>query len=218
MIGLAIEQRREITTSSHPRTPDTQATPMPTFDHFGLLAPYYDRLIRPADVARLTDLAGLPTNGRLLDVGGGTGRVAQALARQAGSVTVADESWKMLSHTRDKPGLRPAAAHAERLPFPSGAFDRVVMVDAFHHLADQEQCLAELLRVCARAGRVVVEEPDITRPWVWAIAAFERLALMRSRFRRGETIARQLERLGALTSVHRQDATVWIVAQKATSS
>ena len=191
---------------------------MPVFDHFGLLAPLYDRIIRPPDVARLADLAGLPTSGCLLDVGGGTGRVAQALAGQAGCTIVADESWKMLSRTRDKPGLRPVASHAERLPFPSGAFDRVVMVDAFHHLADQEQCLAELLRVCAPVGRVVVEEPDITRPWVWAIAVFERLALMRSRFRRGETIARQLERLGARTSVHRQDATVWIVAHKATSS
>jgi len=200
------------------RTTNTQAIPMPGFDHFGLLAPHYDRLIRPPDVTRLADLAGLPTPGRLLDVGGGTGRIAQALAGQAGRIIVVDESWKMLSRTRDKPGLRPAAAHAERLPFPSDAFDRVVMVDAFHHLADQEQCLTELLRVCAPAGRVVVEEPDIARPGVWAIAAFERLALMRSRFRRGETIARLLEQLGAKTSVHHQDATVWTVAQKATSS
>lgn len=191
---------------------------MPTLDHFGLLAPHYDRLIRPADVARLADLAGLPTSGRLLDVGGGTGRIAQALSGQAGAIIVADESWRMLSRTRDKPGLRPAATHAERLPFPSGAFDRVVMVDAFHHLADQEQCLVEMLRVCAPGGRVVVEEPDITRPWVWAIAAFERLALMRSRFWRGETIARRLEQLGAKVSIHRQDAAVWIVAQKGTSS
>lgn len=191
---------------------------MPSLDHFGLLAPHYDRFIRPADVARLADLVGLPTPGRLLDVGGGTGRVAQALTGQAGCIIVADESWKMLARTRDKPGLRPAASHAEWLPFPSGGFDRVVMVDAFHHLADQEQCLAELVRVCAPGGRVVVEEPDIARPGVWAIAALERLALMRSRFRRGETIARLLEQLGAQTSVHRQDATVWIVAQKATSS
>lgn len=191
---------------------------MPTLDHFGLLAPHYDRLIRPADVARLADLAGLPTSGRLLDVGGGTGRIAQALSGQAGAIIVADESWRMLSRTRDKPGLRPAATHAERLPFPSGVFDRVVMVDAYHHLGDQEQCLVEMLRVCAPGGRVVVEEPDITRPWVWAIAAFERLALMRSRFVRGETIARRLEQHGARASVHRQDAAVWIVAQKGTSS
>ena len=190
---------------------------MPLLDHFGLLAPHYDRLIRPADVARLAGLVGLPTPGRLLDVGGGTGRIAQALTSQVGCIIVADESWKMLSRTRDKQGLRPAASHAERLPFPSGAFERVVMVDAFHHLADQEQCLAELVRVCAPGGRVVVEEPDIARPGVWAIAALELLALMRSRFRRGETIARLLEQLGAKTSVHHQDATVWIVAEKANS-
>jgi ubiquinone/menaquinone biosynthesis C-methylase UbiE len=191
---------------------------MPLLDHFGLLAPLYDRLIRTPDTETLAGLAGLPAAGRLLDVGGGTGRIAESLAGQAGQIVVADESWRMLLHARRKPGLVLTAAHAERLPFPTGKFERVIMVDAFHHLQDQDRSLAEFLRVCAPGGRVVVEEPDITRIGVWAIAFFERVALMRSRFRRAETIAARLRQMGAATTIHRQGATVWIVAEPARSA
>ena len=186
---------------------------MPWLDHFGLLAPFYDRVIRPPDTTRLADLAGLPIRGRLLDAGGGTGRIARSLIELAGQVVVADESWKMLSHAPAGTSLLLTASHVERLPFPTGGFERVLMVDAFHHLRDQEQSLAELVRVCAAGGRVVIEEPDIERALVWGIAVFERVALMRSRFRRAEEIAASFRALGAAVSIHRQDATVWIVAE-----
>lgn len=191
---------------------------MPPLDHFGLLAPLYDRLIRAPDTGTLARLAALPAPGRLLDVGGGTGRIAQPLVSLVDSVVVADGSLDMLRQARSKPGLRLAAAYAERLPFADGTFERVIIVDAYHHLEDQEASLRELLRVCVPGGCLVVEEPDITRIAVWAIAVFERLVLMRSHFRRAETIARQLQRMGAAATIHRQDATVWIVAEPASSA
>lgn len=191
---------------------------MPELDHFGLLAPLYDRVIRSRETTRLADLAGLPIQGRLLDVGGGTGRIARFLVGQAGQVVVADESWKMLSHTPAKAPLRLAAAHAERLPFPGGGFECVIMVDTFHHVQDQQQSLAELLRVCAVGGRVVIEEPDIMHFGVRLVALGERLALMRSRFRRAEEIAESFRSLGAAVSIYRQDTTAWIVAMPAGAS
>jgi ubiquinone/menaquinone biosynthesis C-methylase UbiE len=186
---------------------------MPWLDHFGLLAPLYDRLFRMPDTTHLVGLTGLPIRGRLLDVGGGTGRIARSLIGYAGQVVVADESLKMLSHARAKPGLHVAAALAELLPFPSGAFERVIIVDAYHHLQDQDHSLAELVRVCSPGGRVVIEEPDIERVLVWGIAVFERVALMRSRFRRAEEIAASFRALGAAASIQRQNATVWVVAE-----
>jgi demethylmenaquinone methyltransferase/2-methoxy-6-polyprenyl-1,4-benzoquinol methylase len=186
---------------------------VPDLDHFGLLAPLYDRVIRPPTSTRLAELAGLPISGRLLDAGGGTGRIARSLIGLAGQVIVADESWKMLSHAPAGTTLLLTASQAERLPFLTGGFERVIMVDAFHHLRDQQQSLAELVRVCAVGGRVVIEEPDIERVLVWGIAVFERVALMRSRFRRAEEIAVCFRALGATVSIHRQDTTVWIVAE-----
>jgi ubiquinone/menaquinone biosynthesis C-methylase UbiE len=190
---------------------------MPWLDHFGLLAPYYDRVIRARETTHLAELAGLPIRGRLLDVGGGTGRIARFLAGQAAQVIVVDESWRMLSHTPTGLALDLTAAHAERLPFASGEFECVIMVDTYHHVRDQQQTLAELMRACARGGRVVIEEPDIQRFAVKLIALGERLALMRSHFRRAEEIAAAFRALGAEASVHRQDTTVWVVAQAGTS-
>ena len=44
-------------------------------DHFDLIASIYDRLIGPPNTERLRQLLNLPTDGWLLDGGGGTGRV-----------------------------------------------------------------------------------------------------------------------------------------------
>ena len=49
------------------------------FDHFNLLAPFYERLIPAPDTGRLEELLDLPISGRLLDAGGGTGRVSSLL-------------------------------------------------------------------------------------------------------------------------------------------
>ena len=51
---------------------------MPAFDHFAVIAPLYARVTySKADVMR--QVASLPVHGNLLDVGGGTGRVASAI-------------------------------------------------------------------------------------------------------------------------------------------
>jgi len=184
--------------------------------HFDLLAPFYDRLIRQPDLTQLASLAGLPCSGRLLDAGGGTGRIALGLAGMVGRVVVADESIAMLAQARRKPTLALVASRAERLPFCSESFARVIMVDAFHHLGDQPASLADLWRIVEPGGRLVVEEPDIRIPVVRVVAFLERLARMRSRFRRGEEIATILAQHGAQTRVHRLDHTVWIVAEKET--
>ena len=51
---------------------------MPAFDHFAAIAPIYARVsYSKTDVMR--EVASLPVRGKLLDVGGGTGRVASAI-------------------------------------------------------------------------------------------------------------------------------------------
>ncbi len=182
--------------------------------HFDLLAPFYDRVIRPPDLTQLARLAGLPWPGRLLDAGGGTGRIAGGLADMVERAVVADESIAMLSQARLKTGLRRVAGRTEHLPFRSGSFARVVIVDALHHVKDPSRSLAELWRMVEPGGRLVIEEPDILRPAVRVVAFLERLARMRSRFLRGEEIAVLLGAHGAQARLHRADHTVWVVAEK----
>ena len=152
------------------------------FDHFGLLAPIYEKFIRAKHPEALDELADLPVPGPLLDVGGGTGRVSQFLIDRARPVVIADLSLKMLKQTHDKEDLQPVCSHSERLPFPDGHFERVVMVDALHHVCDQQQTADELWRVLKPGGRIIIEEPDINRGLVKLVALGEKIALMRSHF------------------------------------
>ena len=76
-------------------------------DHFGFLAPFYDRVIGPPDPARLLELLRLPVTGRLLDAGGGTGRVSSQLRPYVDALFISDLSAKMLQETREKGCVAP---------------------------------------------------------------------------------------------------------------
>jgi demethylmenaquinone methyltransferase/2-methoxy-6-polyprenyl-1,4-benzoquinol methylase len=188
---------------------------MPGFDPFDLLAPLYDRLMPPPERDQLEAIVQLPTSGRLLDAGGGTGRVAQAFAGTARLVVVADASLKMLAKAKAKESLEAVGSRTEALPFPDGSFERVLVVDAFHHLEDQTTSLAELWRMVAPGGLLVIEEPDITRGPVRVLAWAERMLLMRSRFIPAERIAAALAASGARSRVQRAGHTAWAIASKA---
>ncbi len=186
---------------------------MRPFDHFGLLAPFYDRIFTGLNPERVREWLALPAN-RLLDVGGGTGRVSGTLTGVK-TIIVIDPSTAMLSAARAKNGLYLANAHAERIPFLDASFDRVLVVDAFHHFRNQEQAADELLRVLAPGGRLVIEEPNIGRLTVKLIALGERLAWMGSHFYYPELMRRMFEMRGGQVTVNTDDAiNAWVVVEK----
>jgi demethylmenaquinone methyltransferase/2-methoxy-6-polyprenyl-1,4-benzoquinol methylase len=186
---------------------------MPPFlDHFSLLSSYYDRVFPVMNAERLRELLQLPTAGRVLDLGGGTGQVAQALGGFADEVVILDESAGMLREARLK-GLVAVRGEAERLPFAEGAFARILVVDAFHHLRDQEQAAAELLRVLAPGGRLVIEEGDVEQTPVRVIALLEKLLLMRSRFFSPRAVQTMFEAAGGRVFLEREGAKFWAVVE-----
>lgn len=153
---------------------------MPVFDHFAAIAPLYAR-VTYSKVVVMRELAGLPVSGRLLDVGGGTGRVASALRHLVDEVIVADVSLGML---RESPRslLVPICGGSESLPFADNFFERVIMVDALHHVIHHADSAREMFRVLKPGGLLVIEEPDIRTFVVKLIALAEKLLLMRSHF------------------------------------
>jgi len=164
-------------------------------DHFDLVARFYDRVFHFLGPERLMNLLQARPSERILDIGGGTGRVSQTFG-DGYTVVVCDPSWGMLQETRQKQMIA-CCGLAEHLPFADGAFDRIVMVDTFHHLRDQRVAAREILRVLRLGGRLVIEEPDIRR---WAVkwtALGERLLLMRSRFHSIADLARVFKEAGA---------------------
>jgi ubiquinone/menaquinone biosynthesis C-methylase UbiE len=184
-------------------------------DHFGLLAPLYERVIPAPDVTHLAALLKLPTAGRLLDVGGGTGRVSTQLRPLVDDLVIADVSAGMLAQAKSKSELGLSLAHAESLPFADGAFDRVLVVDALHHFYDQARAIYDLLRVLKKGGTLVIEEPDLSHFRVKMIALIEKLALMRSHFYYPADIKAMAEVNGASARIETDDIiTAWVVITK----
>ncbi len=186
------------------------------FDHFGLIAPLYDRVIRLKTAQKIVRLAGLPTEGRLLDAGGGTGRVTQELRHLVSSVVILDESLGMLRQATNKGGLAVVCAPSERMPFGNATFERVLMVDALHHVANQRETIAEMWRVLKPGGRIVVEEPDIGQWTVRVVALLEKLALMRSHFLAPQVILEMFLKNdpSAQGRIEREGFNAWVIVEK----
>jgi ubiquinone/menaquinone biosynthesis C-methylase UbiE len=151
------------------------------FDHFNLIANFYDRAGQFIIKEPLLELLSLSQSSLLLDAGGGTGRVATALRGMVREVFVADTSRGMLRRAEGK-GLTTVCTQVESLPFPSRSIDRILMMDSLHHMNDQRLAIREIWRVLAPGGRIVIVEPDIRKFSVKLIASGEKLLLMRSHF------------------------------------
>ncbi len=183
---------------------------MPAFDHFAAIAPIYARVTYSKAIL-LREIAMLPVNGRLLDVGGGTGRVASAISDLVDDVVVADVSFGMLDKA-DRSSLKPVCGGSESLPFADGSFERVIMVDALHHVIHHADTAREMFRVLKPGGLLVIEEPDIRTFFVKVIALAEKLLLMRSHFLAPDQIVKLFPT--GEKSIRSEDGTAWVIIRK----
>ena len=91
-----------------------------------------------------------------LEVGVGTGLVADALAEMGHRVVGVDLSPGMAARAVERVGARVAVADARRLPVRDGLFDQTYSVWVLHLVGDVPAVLTEVARVLRPGGRYVV--------------------------------------------------------------
>lgn len=115
----------------------------------------------PVEAALLAKL-GNRAAGRLLDVGTGTGRMAELLADRASHVTALDKSPEMLRIARARLQAFPAGkidlvqGDFMALPFAKAMFDTVLFHQVLHYAQEPQTVLAEAARVTHEGGRIAV--------------------------------------------------------------
>lgn len=105
--------------------------------------------------AQLADL-----DGPHLELGCGTGELARELGDGAGRPVVgADPSPDALAAYAGRPGTVVRIGARDPLPFASGAFASVSMLDALEHVWDESAVLGEVVRVMAPGAELVLTVP-----------------------------------------------------------
>jgi len=112
--------------------------------------------------AALAGALGPARLGALLDVGSGTGRMAELFAPRAENVVAFDKSPEMLRLARARLQHLPAdkvtlqQGDFADLPFAPAAFDTVLFHQVLHYAQEPETVLAEAARVTRPGGRIAV--------------------------------------------------------------
>ena len=100
---------------------------------------------------------------RILDLAAGACWAADWLQQLGLSVVAVDLSSDLLAIGRDRlsrtGAARVACGDAEALPFGTATFDRVLCLNAMHHVPDVPAALREVARVLGPDGRAVFSEP-----------------------------------------------------------
>ncbi|MHA6691112.1 class I SAM-dependent methyltransferase [Devosia sp. A449] len=112
-----------------------------------LLNQVHDKVIfgRRVQVLAQALAAAIPTGGRVLDLGCGDGQVALGLMRLRPDLAVEGVDVMERKHSHIPVTVYDGAT----LPFATGSFDYVTIVDVLHHTDDPAAVLAEAARVAA---------------------------------------------------------------------
>ncbi|MCR2799868.1 demethylmenaquinone methyltransferase [Microbacterium sp. zg-Y818] len=155
--------------TSEPLRADLGKDPARVSGMFDEVAPAYDRTNTVLSLGNdrlwrvATTRAVAPRPGqRILDLAAGTGASSVALAASGAEVVAADFSPGMIAEGRRRHGSVPnlsfVEADATALPFEDDSFDAVTISFGLRNVNDPKKALAEMLRVTAPGGRLVICE------------------------------------------------------------
>lgn len=170
---------------------------------FNSIAPLYDSFMGLFNQNRFLKrlMAGLSfeKGERLLDIGGGTGRLLEHLPSFL-DVVLLDSSPRMLERAKwrvdDFSSYELLHGRAEHLPFENHSFDYVICADALHHFEGIRESLGEMVRVLKSTGIIKILEFHPKSTMTRIISFMEKKVGEPGHFYRPEELVMMLEEEG----------------------
>ena len=177
---------------------------------------FYDALTRRHQprLARVVAeyLDEIPAGGRVLDLGSGSGRIAAEVERAtAARITACDVDFGPIRHGGASPSGGTVLGDGQALPFAPRSFAATYLVYVLHHVPDQARLLAEVRRVLAEGGRLILVEFDSASGLVRLFRLMARLTGRRCRFHTPGSLVELARRAGFETEVRRLDRATFVV-------
>lgn len=166
---------------------------------------YYDKFMAMFKLYKLDEIkaaANLEEYEIIVDVGGGTGRLAESICNSCKTVYVIDESEKMLSKVKQSLKLISIKGNALNSPFDNKSIDTVILSDVFHHIKEQEKLIIEINRILKDDGKVVMLDFHRKHIKTRLLRAFEFIIFGRLFFRTKDEVRVLLERYFHISKVY----------------
>lgn len=111
----------------------------------------------------------------ILDIGGGTGTLANNLINLGANVTILDPEVKMTNIAKRKNNkVKIINGYSTNIDLENNSFDLIIMRDSFHHIEDKKGTLKECKRLLNNKGKILIYEFDRTHIITKLIYIFEK--------------------------------------------
>jgi ubiquinone/menaquinone biosynthesis C-methylase UbiE len=171
---------------------------------FDYIAPWYEHLHRGSKrtADTLKKIADVSPTDTLVDIGGGTGRIAKYFVGDVREIIVIDPSTEMLKQCRARTGLTCLLGSADGIPLPDASADSILMVDAFHHFSNQPGAITEAIRILRPGGSIIFHEFDPGTAIGGLIMTLEKIAHFGSTFHSPASLMALLITYGLTTETY----------------
>lgn len=152
---------------------------------------HYDKFIDMFNLNKMDeikDVLKLRGDEIVLDIGGGTGRLADYISKDCRLVYVLDESKGMLSKVGTNTKVVPVLGDALDTGFDNNSIDVVIMSDVLHHIKMQEILIDEAYRILGNNGKLLILDFEKKHIKIKILRIFEYILFGKLYFRTGKEI------------------------------
>lgn len=178
---------------------------------FNFLAPIYNKfnLSAKKTFRKINKFGQFQKSDTVLDLGGGSGRIAKFFVGEVKQITVLDVSLEMIKECQKQNAITCILGTADKLSFQNNSFDKIIIIDAFHHFTEQPRTAQKINQILKPGGKIIIEEFNPQKFLGWLAAKIEKTITPKSNFLSPQILAGIFRNLGLKTELVNKNSTVY---------